>query len=89
MNDANKHWLNREEIAQLKEYCLRHRVPWNGHRDLLLEQGQNGNLSDKAFNKYKRLLERIHYEMNRRLRRKAIIIPDRIIGLSPKYYRFK
>jgi hypothetical protein len=89
VNDANKHWLSKDDIASLKAYCLRNNVPWNGHRDRLLEQGQNGNLSDKAFRKYKTLLARIHYEMNRRRRRRAIVIPSSIIGLSPKYYKFK
>jgi hypothetical protein len=86
MNDANRHWLNQAEIAQLREHCLRNNIPWPNRRTLLLEQGSKGNLSDKAFNKYKKLLLRILYEMKRRRSGKRIHRPDRIVGLSPRYY---
>lgn len=87
MNDANKHWFSKEDIVELKAYCHRRGIGWNISRELLLLQGSNGRLSDNAFGKYKKLLMRILYEMERKQNGLVIHTPIVIEGLPDRYFK--
>lgn len=87
MNDANKHWLSKDDITALKKYCCKHKIGWNVSREQLLMQASNGRCSDGAFFMYKKLLIQILYEMNCRRLSKSIRFPEVIEGLPARYYK--